>query len=373
MEILDNESVQRLASVTQGPCVSLYMPTVRTTPDARQDQIRLKNLARQALQGLGEHGLSPEAAEELIGDIDRMVPQMSFWTEAVDGLAVFTRPGETLSFRLPVVFPEKVAVGDRFVLKPLVGVLSGEESYLLLTLSQKGVRLYRGSRAGLSEIHVDNMPGTLDEVINSDGFERRTQSDASIHRGHGPGDVRPKEDIVVYFRRVVDVLSQAMKGAREPLVLAGVEYLHPLYRSVSRYPNLLPDGVMGNADKLSREQLHAQAWFLVRPHFTRGREETLARFRRDAGTGLTGTDPEEVYWASKSGRVEAVFLAEGAEKWVTVDPMNMVATPFDGPGPGREDLFETIAVETFLKEGKVFVVPEAEMPNGDPVAAVYRY
>lgn len=371
MEILDKESVQKLASFTQGPCVSLYMPTVRTTPDARQDQIRLKNLARQALQGLNEHGLSPEAAEELVGDIDRMVPQMSFWTEAADGLAVFTRPGETLSFRLPVVFPEKVSVGDRFVLKPLVGVLSGEESYLLLTLSQKGVRLYRGNRSGLAEIHVDNMPGTLDEVINNDGFERRAQ--AGTLGGHGTGDARPKEDIVVYFRRVVDVLSQAMKGAREPLVLAGVEYLHPLYRSVSRYTNLLPAGVMGNADKLSREQLHAQAWFLVRPHFTRGREEAVARFKRDAGTGLTGQEPGEVYWASRAGRVEAVFLAQGEEMWATIDPGTLTVTPCDGPGPGREDLLEAIAVETFLKEGKVFVVPEGEMPDGGPVAALYRY
>lgn len=371
METLDKESVQRLASVTQGPCVSLYMPTARNTPDARQGQIRMKNLVRQAEQALVEHGLSPGAAEETVAVLDRIVLQMPFWTEAADGLAVFTRPGEVFSFRLPVSFPEKVAVSDRFVLKPLVGILSGDESYLLLTLSQKGVRLYRGSRSGLAEIHVDNLPGSLEEVLNYDGFERRAQ--AGTLGGHGTGDDRPKEDIVIYFRRIVEVLSHAMKGAREPLVLAGVEYLHPLYRSVSRYPNLLPAGVMGNADKLSREQLHAQAWFLVRPHFTRGREEALARFKRDAGTGLTGTDPEEVYWASKSGRVEAVFLAEGAEKWATVDPMNMVATPFDSPGPGREDLFETIAVETFLKEGKVFVVSEAEMPNGGHVAAVYRY
>ena len=42
-------------------------------------------------------------------------------------------------------------------------------------------------------------------------------------------------------------------------------------------------------------------------------------------------------------------------------------------GPGREDLLETIALETFLKEGKVFVLPQSEMPNGGPVAAVYRY
>ncbi len=33
----------------------------------------------------------------------------------------------------------------------------------------------------------------------------------------------------------------------------------------------------------------------------------------------------------------------------------------------------TIALETFLKEGKVFVVPGAEMPDNGPVAAVYRY
>lgn len=371
METLDKESVERLASVTQGPCISLYMPTNRTSPDARQGQIRMKNLVRQASQSLAEQGLAPTSADDLIAVLDRIILQMPFWTEAADGLAVFTRPGESYSFRLPVSFQEKVAVGDRFVLKPLLGILSGDESYLLLTLSQKGVRLYRGSRAGLSEIHVDNMPGSLDEVLNYDGFERRAQ--AGTLGGHGTGDERPKEDIVIYFRRIVEVLSNAVKGAREPLILAGVEYLHPLYRSVSRYHNILPAGITGNAEKLSPEQLHAQAWPLVSPILEKAKADGLARYLRDAGTGRTGQDTEEVYWASVSGRVEAVFLAEGASKWGKVDRANMTVEPSEGPGPGREDLLETIAVETFLKEGKVFILPQAEMPNGGPVAALYRF
>jgi hypothetical protein len=371
MEILDKESVQRLASVTQGPCVSLYMPTARTSPDARQGQIRMKNLARKAAQALAEHGLSPAEADELLSALDRIVLQMPFWTEAADGLAVFARPGESFSFRLPASFPEKVVVGERFVLKPLLGLLSGDESYLLLSLSQKGVRLFRGNRAGLSEIHVENMPGSLDEVLNYDGFERRAQ--AGTLGGHGTGDERPKEDIAVYFRRVVDVLSNAMKGTREPLILAGVEYLHPIYRSVSRYGNILPTGITGNAEKLSIEQLHAQAWPMVSPLFEKPKADALARYLRDAGTGLTGQDPEEVYWASRSGRVEAVFLAEGIEKWGKPDPENLAIEPCSGPGPGCEDLLETIAVETFLKDGKVFIVPQEKMPNGGAVAALYRF
>ena len=371
MEILDKESVQRLASVTQGPCVSLYMPTTRTTPDARQDQIRMKNLSREAAQTLVGQGVAPAAAEEVVAVLDKIVLQMPVWTEAADGLAVFTRPGESFSFRLPVSFPERVAVGERFVLKPLLGILSGDESYLLLTLSQKGVRLYRGSRSGLAEIHVANMPGSLDEVLNYDGFERRAQ--AGTLGGHGTGDERPKDDIATYFRRIVDVLSNAVKGAREPLILAGVEYLHPIYRSVSRYNNILPAGITGNVEKLTPEELHAQAWPLVSPIFEKSRADAMGRYLRDAGTGLTGKDPEEVFWASKSGRVETVFLARGAEMWGKVDPMNMAVQGSDCPGQGCEDLLESIAVETFLKEGKVFVVPGEEMPNGGPVAAVYRY
>ncbi len=371
MEILDKESVERLSSVTQGPCISLYMPTARTSPDARQGQIRMKNLSRQAAQALVEHGLNQAEADGLVSVLDRIVLQMPFWTEAADGLAVFTRPGESFSFRLPVSFPEKVVVGERFVLKPLLGLLSGDESYLLLTLSQKGVRLYRGSRNGLSEIHVENMPGSLDQVLNYDGFERRAQ--AGTLGGHGTGDERPKEDIVIYFRRIVDVLNPAMKGAREPLILAGVEYLHPLYRSVSRYNNILPTGITGNVEKLSPDQLHAQAWPLVKPIFEKPKSEALERYLRDAGTGLTAQDPAEIYWAARSGRVEAVFLAEGAEIWAKTDPVNLAIEPSEGPGPGREDILETIAVETFLKDGKVFILPQAEMPNGGPAAAVYRY
>jgi hypothetical protein len=40
---------------------------------------------------------------------------------------------------------------------------------------------------------------------------------------------------------------------------------------------------------------------------------------------------------------------------------------------GEYDLLNKAAVETILHAGQVFVAPNKKMPNGSPLAAIFRY
>lgn len=81
-----------------------------------------------------------------------------------------------------------------------------------------------------------------------------------------------------------------LRGQRAPLVLAGVEYLFPIYREASGYPGLVDEGIAGNPEPLSPATLHRQAWSLLEPRFARAEEEAAARYRQLAGTGRTSMD-----------------------------------------------------------------------------------
>jgi len=43
---------------------------------------------------------------------------------------------------------------------------------------------------------------------------------------------------------------------KAPLVLAGVEYLFPIYQEANTYPDLVEEGITGNPENLKPEELH---------------------------------------------------------------------------------------------------------------------
>jgi release factor family 3 len=87
---------------------------------------------------------------------------------------------------------------------------------------------------------------------------------------------RPDDPIIEYFRTLDAALHETLREERAPLVLAGVEYLWPLYRAANTYPHLTEGGVAGNPHGLRPDELHEKAWKLVEPYFARPEREARA-------------------------------------------------------------------------------------------------
>src|SRR5690606_17249664 len=68
-----------------------------------------------------------------------------------------------------------------------------------------------------------------------------------------------EEDLKEFFRQVDSGARTVVPDDKKPVVLAGVDYLHPLYRAVSGL-NVLAEGIVGNPEELSAAELHRRAW-----------------------------------------------------------------------------------------------------------------
>ena len=68
-----------------------------------------------------------------------------------------------------------------------------------------------------------------------------------------------------------------------PLVIAGVDYLLPLYRQANTYPGLLPGEIKEDLDMLRAEALHQKAWPLIDPLVRKRRVEALEELQRAIG------------------------------------------------------------------------------------------
>ncbi len=382
MDTITTEELKTFLTRPPGWHVSLFMPTHRAGRNTEQDPIRFRNLLREAEERLLSKGLRSPDVREMLKPARDLGQEPRFWPNQSHGLAVFLTAEEFHYYRLPLPFEELVVISQVFHLKPLLPFFASDGHFYILTLSQNRVRLLEGTRHTVDEIDLESMPESMAEALQYDRFERQLQShsDASSgtggrstrFHGQGIGD-RPKGRILRWFRVIDRELPNLLTGRRSPLVLAGVEYLFPIYKEANTYPHLLSDGIAGSPDELTPDELHTRAWPLVQPKFMEAREEAADRYSRLVDTGQSTADVRDAVLAAHGGRIDDLFVALGIQVWGKFDPSTDTIHIHEDPEPGDEDLLDLAAIQTILKGGTVYAVEPGQVPDNAPLAAVFRY
>lgn len=396
MSLLPRKDIEPLLRTSGGPCVSIFLPTFRAGGERQQNPIRLKNVVRSVAERLEEDwGMRSPDADKLLDPVKQLVDDNSFWLHQGEGLVLFRSADTFKSFRLPVQVNELAVVEKRFHLKPLLPLLSGDGDghFYILSLSRKNIRLLSASRFRVDEIDLEaqGVPtsfaealGDIERIQMQAGTSSKTPHRFSmgprggpIFSAHATGEENLGAELRNYLERFDDALGKIDVDRKAPVVLAGVEYLLPIYRDVATtFQNICEDALRGNMEMERAEDLHAAAWEIVEPHFLQERKKAAERFGDLTASGRSTTDLNEILPAAHDGRVEALFVARGVRVWGSWDGEKRkihFQLGQDGPRNGNEDLLDLAAVQTYLNGGKVFVVDQQDVPEGKSLAAVFRY
>jgi hypothetical protein len=388
MDILTRAEVEQLMREEQQWCVSIYMPTHRTGPETQQDPIRLKNLLGEAERLLSARGVGTRDVQKILEPANKLLQDSYFWHHQSDGVAIFLSPNRGRRYRLPLNLEELVVVTDHFDIKPLLPLLTGDGQFYILALSQNEVRLLNGTRYSISEVDIGHVAGSLADALPSDGHQASLQIHTSGSAGgktgdgsvtfHGQGggsDESAKNDLLRYFHLVADGLTEFLQGEQVPLMLAGVEYLLPIYKEANTYPNLIDMVIKGNPDLLRADELHKRAWDIIGPLFQAAQEEAVAHYQQLAGQASerVADTLEKIVPSAYHGRVETLFVASGVQQWGVFDPVTDEIELHDPIESGDAPLLDLATVQTYLKGGIVYAVEPEEVPGGTSAAAVLRY
>ncbi|BBD65478.1 hypothetical protein NIES4072_08470 [Nostoc commune NIES-4072] len=390
MQLISREEIKTLIEQPKGNCVSIYMPTHTAGPEVRQNPIRFKNLIREAEARLIDAGLEEEDAIALL-EKSQEIDTQEFWEQIGEqGLAIFISDNIFRYYPLPIDFQELVVVTDRFHIKPLLPILNGNGRFYILALSQQDVRFFEGTRYSVKEVEVENLPKSLDEALQRDDTAKEGQFRIATSKGgtsnpfsqpgtfHGQGSPdrdKHQEDILQFFQIVDRALHDKLKLQKAPLVLAGVEYLLPLYRQANTYQHLMDEAITGNPEILSAQELHDQAWPIVEADFQKSQQAVLEQFHELFGgdTGKASNNLEEVVSAAYYQRVDSLLVAVGQQQWGLFDPSSETVYLHPEKETGDEDLLDFVAAHTLLNGGTVYAVPFEKIPYSTAVAAIYRY
>lgn len=387
MKVLTQAELRSLIETRDDPCISVFIPTYRAGADIQQNPTALKNQLKIVESQLTARGWRTTQVESFLEPIQKLVADTPFWQEQSDGLAIFFSPQLFVYYRLPVTFDPQAVVGSRFMVKPLLPLFTGDGQFYLLALSQNEVRLFQGTRYSVSEINLASLPESLSQALWYESIEKGHRfvgvssapgggSGQTAFQGRGGAAEESKKDrIKQYFRQINGALQPFLAKQNIPLILAGVEYLHPIYREVNSYPHLTGQGIIGNPEELSPQDLHQQAWQILQPQFEAEVGEAAGLYRHFEGTNRATTDLKTIVSASHYGRVEVLLMALGAQQMGTFDRDTGDVHLGDEANNASEviDLVNHAARRTLLAKGSVYAIPPDQVPDGALMAAVLRY
>jgi len=375
---LTRDNLKKLMEIHQGPCVSIFVPMHRSGEETQEDPIRFKNLLRGAEEQLISGGLRAPEAREFLEPAQKLLQGDLFHQHQSDGLAMFLSEKLFHTYLLPLSFEELVIVTEGFHIRPLLPLFSEEGRYYVLGLSQNRVRLLQGTHYNINEVDLSDVPKNLVETLRDDDSWKELRMHSSTQGGdfstfiHGE-EIDHKKNIQRYFRQIDKGLHELLRGQRAPLVLAGVGYLHPIYREVNTYPHLMQEGISGNPEHLSAKELHEQTWAIVESYFLKAQQKAVDRYKEFIGSERVSNRIRKIIPAAYHGSIELLFVVADLHQWGTLDPGTEAIHLHKKGKSGDEDLLELAAIQTLLNRGAVYVVKPESMPDVGWFAAVFRY
>jgi hypothetical protein len=381
MDDLDRETVIALARHVGWPAVSIYMQTHPGHAESAQDQLRLKNLLKDAASRLESGGVRGAEIDALLAPGRAVLEEGAFWRSGGNGIAAFFARGHHSVVHTATAMPERVDVAHRFVIRPLLAALGTQDHYYLLALSQNRVRIFEGVREELTELDAEGIPSSLADVLKYVDFEKSVQFHtrtpalatgksrrAAGFHGHGGVADTSKANIEKYFRMIDRGMAELLQGEDSPLIIAGVDYLLPIYRDVNSYPHLLSDSIPGNPDERSPHELGQAANTLLGPVRDEQVERGLRSLEEAVGGGTASRRLDEILPAAHEGRVATLFVSPERSDWGAYDPSSGTVSVSDTRGPDDWDLTDLAAAETLLHGGTVHAT---EREAG--ASAIFRY
>ncbi len=381
---LTRATFRELAEYTADCCVSAYLAPhlVSVEGNEQVDPAAFRNVLQNITNSLKEKAIDTETIQKMLGPAQALLKNETFWKDAPRGLACFIADGFFTYFKLPVAPREEILTNKSFFLKPLVPVLASQEYFYVLVISKKQAKLYRADEFSMEYVPSNEVPNGVDDVVHFEEKDDqqlwRTGSSGAgggaVYHGAGGGRPDEKDFLSLYMKEVDETLwAEVLHTENVPLVLAGVEYLIPIYKAVTQYKNVWDVPLTGNHQNDPIGDLHREARALLKPYFEQRTKTALESFGIHSATEKTSTDASEVIPAAHYGRVSRLFVAKDEHLWGTFDEMNNSLEIHETKNEDDECLLDKAVIKTVQTGGEVHFLDRSDIPGNGSIAALMRY
>lgn len=251
--------------------VTIYSPYIApNSPENNPNRTQLKVLLKEASQLLIDKHVSKREIDVILEPAKKLLESDEFSNNAKHSLVLFISQGFFSYYHLPVEDVNKYAIlGSSFKLQPIAKLKSYNLPYYVLIISYNGVQLIKGDLYKIKKVKFQKTPKTMLQELNIDEFNKlrglhtvaRVDKGKNSKRYHGEFEKSQinKDMLTQFFRKIDSDLHKLIKDEKTPLILAGVEYLLPLYRQVNTYKYLSDKEIKGSLEHAPIDTIQKQA------------------------------------------------------------------------------------------------------------------
>lgn len=362
---MNRHDILALARIDHYPSLTITLPTHRTSPDNRQDPIRLKNLVVQAAGRLVDE-FGKRGAEPVLRPLERLAESIAH-QDNLDGLALFVNADLAHVQRMPFTLPERVVVDTTFFVRDLIYAYNRSPHYYLLALSEQATRLFLAFRDDLEE-QRDGSPFPM--VHTGPGGEQSLPNDPRF----AVSQYRD-EHHRIFFRNVDQALGTYMAAEPLPLAVVGVDRYLAFFREVSSHSEQIVATLAGNHDATSAHELGKLVWPLVQESLAGRRSAIFAQLEAAVGGQRCSSTLGEVWRFAHEGRGAVLVVEEGYHEPATVDGNGrLLLSPGAADGPAAlDDAVDEVITTVLDKGGRVVFVDDGSLDAHGRIALILRY
>ena len=255
--------------------LTIYAPYIASNSNNNPNRIQLKDTLQEARRLLDARKLKPRLINRIIKPISQLIDSDEFRIRYPHSLAIFACRDFSAYYHLP---PDNikplVAVSRGFRLQQAAQLECKNFNYYVLMLSYNGASLFRGDHYSLHRLKFEKVPQTMLQALNIDEFPNERQlhvvgplaNGRSSKHYHGQYNETQTNKLMLagFFRGVDKKIGHHIKFKDRPLILAGVDYLLPIYRQVNTYAHLYKSALVGNFEHITLQALLAKVRQLLK-------------------------------------------------------------------------------------------------------------
>jgi hypothetical protein len=357
--------IRALAEASSYPSLTITLPTHRTSPDNKQDPIRLRNLVAAAAERLNAE-FSRREAEPLLRRLDELAASVDH-NHNLDGLALFVSAELARAVALPFTLPERVVVDRTFFTRDLVYAYNRSPRYWVLALSEQPTRLFEATRDDLEEL-TEGTPFPLSH--QGQGGARGLPNDPAINTSR-----LRDEHHRIFFREVDEAFGRCTADDPLPLAVVGVDRYLAFFQEVSGHSQQIVATLTGSHDRTSAHELGRMVWPLVREALAGRRAAIFDELDAAVGGQRCASTLGEVWRFAQEGRGATLVVEEGYHEAARLDESGLRLLPADGSdGPASlDDAVDETIVTVLAKGGRVVFVDDGALAAHSRIALILRY
>ncbi|HEV7380891.1 MAG TPA: hypothetical protein VGN64_13920 [Dyadobacter sp.] len=355
------DKITELATENSYPSVTISLNTHRTHPDSERDAIVLKNLLSETNERLNSEFDKRE--------IQPVLDQLNFLESEIDinynldSLHIFISKDTREIIKSPWKTQEDVVhINDSFAIKPLLKAYNRSEEYMILLVSQSGVRLFEAINDSIAtEVKNEDFPTSEKPPVSADPEVRNDPKKV---------DDTLREYLNKMDKSLVKIYNET--GLKIVCICTETNYVR-LMEVADR-----PDAYLGYAaidyNNSEPHQLATQAWDIIRHHQKEDIADSITEMKEAVGQGMVVTDLQEIYRAAKEGRGELLIAHERySQPAHIIDDFSIEITENGAGSDAVDDITSKIAWEVISKGGRAIFTSNDAIKELGEISLKTRY